>query len=186
MDTLGRALGWNGQSWIGPAPIDPGTGLTSVSCPSSTFCVAVDGDGDALTYNGTSWSAAHVDSTGSSLQSVSCASSTSFCAAGDWDGNVYTFNGDVLDARPRAIDAAGGGISSMSCPASDVLRRHRLERRPGQLERGQVDGQGERSTPTRAGGLMSLSCQSATWCMAVDGSGDYLTWNGVKPGPARS
>jgi hypothetical protein len=30
--------------------------LTSVSCPSADFCVAVDGEGNALTYNGSSWS----------------------------------------------------------------------------------------------------------------------------------
>jgi hypothetical protein len=32
-------------------------GLDSVSCPSQSFCAAVDSDGRFVTFNGTSWSA---------------------------------------------------------------------------------------------------------------------------------
>lgn len=35
--------------------VDPGHGLDSVSCPSSTSCVAVDDGGRAFTYDGSSW-----------------------------------------------------------------------------------------------------------------------------------
>jgi hypothetical protein len=42
---------------LGGGSVDPGGGgLTSVSCSSTNFCVAVDGDGNALTYNGAGWS----------------------------------------------------------------------------------------------------------------------------------
>ncbi|MHB8263594.1 MAG: hypothetical protein ACYDGY_07590, partial [Acidimicrobiales bacterium] len=39
--------------WGSPSPVDQsGGGITSVSCPASTFCMAVDGNGDAMTWNG--------------------------------------------------------------------------------------------------------------------------------------
>ena len=77
-----------GPSWSQPALIDAnGGGLTSVSCPSSSFCVAVGG-GDALTWNGTSWSQpVPIDPNGYGHTSVSCPSS-SFCVAVDSNGNA--------------------------------------------------------------------------------------------------
>jgi hypothetical protein len=50
VDQQGNALTWNGSTWSAPLDIDPGFSLTSVSCTSSTFCVAVDDDGNAPTY----------------------------------------------------------------------------------------------------------------------------------------
>ena len=35
-------------SWSGPVTIDSANALSSVSCPSESLCVAVDGDGNAL------------------------------------------------------------------------------------------------------------------------------------------
>ncbi len=81
---------YNGKSWSAPTKVG-GQGrlpLSSVSCPSATFCVVVgnngSGGGYALTYNGTSWAGRTVDTgyTGEfrGLNSVSCPS-TSFCEA---------------------------------------------------------------------------------------------------------
>jgi hypothetical protein len=62
--------------------------LSSVSCPTRTFCVAVDLDGDAFAYNGKAWSSgANIDplnqtSNPDGLGSVSC-TTTTFCAAVD-------------------------------------------------------------------------------------------------------
>ena len=65
----------------------------SVSCPSATFCAAVDGVGNALIYNGSSWSSpSDIDAIMSTLRSVSCPSTT-FCVAVDPVGNVFTYNG---------------------------------------------------------------------------------------------
>jgi hypothetical protein len=119
----GYALTYSGTSWSGGtniAPNPPGTcsisceheGLTSVSCPSATFCAAVDYDGDALTYNGTSWSApTHI---GGDEDGVSCPSAT-FCAA---VGPEYalTYNGTSWSA-PTHI---GGGLESVSCPSTTL------------------------------------------------------------------
>jgi hypothetical protein len=61
-----------------------------VSCPSTSFCVAVSFAGNAVTYNGISWSAPATIDPGNELDTVSCFSS-SFCAAVDDQGNALFF-----------------------------------------------------------------------------------------------
>ena len=39
--------------------VDPGGGLDSISCPSTTFCLASDEGGSVIMWNGTTWSAPH-------------------------------------------------------------------------------------------------------------------------------
>jgi hypothetical protein len=43
VDSGGSASIFNGSTWSSPTTIDDG-GLSSVSCPTASFCVAVDGD----------------------------------------------------------------------------------------------------------------------------------------------
>ena len=69
----------------------PGHGLYSVSCPTATFCAAVDYSGNVLTYNGSLWSSPQSIDAGHSLYSVSC-SSASFCAAVDYSGYTFTYS----------------------------------------------------------------------------------------------
>ncbi len=104
------------SSWSAPVAIDGADTLTSVSCPSASFCVAVDDSGNALTFNGSSWSAPtsidmHV------LYSVSC-TSASFCAAVDLGGNALTFNGSSWSA-PTNIN--GHYLVSVSCTSTFIL-----------------------------------------------------------------
>jgi hypothetical protein len=105
----GGVATFNGSSWSA-APISIDTApLASVSCPSSSFCVAVDYSGNALTFNGSSWSApASIDPAG--LLSVSC-TTASFCVAvGD---NALTFNGSSWSA-PASIDGVNS-LVAVSC-----------------------------------------------------------------------
>ena len=38
--------------WSAPVSIDPGSvAVVSVSCPTTTFCIAGDGGGNAITYS---------------------------------------------------------------------------------------------------------------------------------------
>jgi Subtilase family/Peptidase inhibitor I9 len=87
---------WNGTSWSqqsAPAPSEGSAqkALQSVSCASSTSCVAVGtaaGKPFAESWNGTSWSILTAPNPSgakeASLESVSCASSTSCMAAGSF------------------------------------------------------------------------------------------------------
>ena len=50
-------MSWNGSAWSPPVPVIPAatdyTGIgTSVSCPSTQFCMVMNGDGDYATYSG--------------------------------------------------------------------------------------------------------------------------------------
>jgi hypothetical protein len=73
-----------------------------VSCPSASFCVAVDAYGNGVTFNGSSWTApANIDAT-NGLTSVSCPSA-SFCVAVDGAGNALTFNGSAWAAPANIL-----------------------------------------------------------------------------------
>ena len=112
--------------------------ITSVTCPSSTFCVAggnfqdSSGNGQAFVsvWNGTTWTdsrvAASLNNGGfASITSVSCSSST-FCVAGDSSGNgqafVSVWNGTTwTDSQVAAAlyTGLGAGITSVSCSSSN-------------------------------------------------------------------
>jgi alpha-tubulin suppressor-like RCC1 family protein len=162
-----------GLVWAGPTAVDSGHSLTSVSCPTSNFCGAVDSRGDFLTYNGSAWSSPSVVAPGNSLTGVSCTSS-SFCAAVDNQGNEYTYNGSVWSA-PTAND---GYVTSVSCVSSSFCIA--------------VGGYGNEtlyngtswSAPTQvdtesSDDLYSVSCVSPSFCAAVDVSGHALAYNGT-------
>jgi hypothetical protein len=87
-----NVFSYDGSTWSGADSIDPndanGTGLNTVSCPTTTFCATVDAIGNVLTFNGTSWSAPQSIDGDTQLTSVSCPSS-SFCIAVDNDGNAF-------------------------------------------------------------------------------------------------
>ena len=116
----GNALIYNGSSWTAPASIDGSLGLNSVSCPSSSFCMAVDFSGNALAYNGSVWTAPALVGGTHSLGSVSCPSS-SFCAALDFTGLAITYDGSSWAAP-------------VVSPTSDSLVMSLPVSRPGQKQ----------------------------------------------------
>src|ERR1700683_2343991 len=90
-DGLEAAVSCPALGWAAPKHVST-CGLNAVSCPSASFCVAVDNMGYVMTYNGTSWSApADIDGT-RPMRALSCVSS-SFCVTGDSMGDVLTYNG---------------------------------------------------------------------------------------------
>jgi hypothetical protein len=127
-----------GPTWGPPQNIDPVSAdiagitvnsvpLSVVSCPTTSFCMAIDSDDPIVgtstrfaAFNGAGWSTpVHVTSEFGGvpfeLTSVSCTSS-SFCIAvddvGDWfkyDGSSWTDAGDVLGAQGPT-----GGVSCAS------------------------------------------------------------------------
>jgi hypothetical protein len=158
--------------WSAPIPVDSSP-LVSVSCPSDSFCVAVDSAGNALTFDGAGWSApSRIDGT-VPLSSVSCPSA-SFCVAVDSAGNALTFDGTAWSA-PASIDPTHS-LTSVSCASASFCVA--------------VDNYGSAVTdrdgtawsapasidPTHS--LTSVSCASASFCVAVDNSGNAVTDTG--------
>jgi hypothetical protein len=160
-------------SWSTPARINS-TNLTSVSCPSTSFCVAVDWYGNYLTYNGSSWSAPASVGNEDYLTSVSCASA-SFCAAVDLSGHSLTYNGSSW-STPTLLDTLGEDqymysvscASSLFCVAVDTLGNAMTYNGISWGAPVHIDSRW----------LTAVSCPSVSFCMAADVGGRVLTYNG--------
>lgn len=101
-------------SWGTPVLVDASSPLQSVSCPTSSFCAAVDAHGQAVLYVSGSWTAPQRIDGGTQINSVSC-SSSSFCAAVDESGNVLYYNGSHWTAPQRIDRSAFPELTSVSC-----------------------------------------------------------------------
>ena len=150
-------------AWQPMAEVDrSGEGVTSVSCASSSFCVAVDKAGNALTYRGAAWGAPQaVDPEGLGLESVSCPSVT-FCAADDNSGNVLTYNGSDWSA-PQRVAPEFVGSSQVSCASASfcmlVTNAH---------DTVTYDGRSWATTKYELGSAPSaLACPSSSFCVGV-------------------
>lgn len=105
-------------------------GLSDVSCPSLTLCVAVDQSGYAVVSTkplSDVWrKSISIDSGGGGINSISCPT-TKLCVAVDNDGRVITTTdplGSAKDwARPVKIDSADGSdggqvaLTAVDCPS---------------------------------------------------------------------
>src|SRR6185437_6219129 len=133
---------WNGSSWsLQSAPNPPEGGATdamlSVSCVSSTSCVAVGKAGGkpvVQSWNGTSWSSAVLakpsGATTAALEGVSCISATACTAVGNflesgipralaetWNGSSWTQQ-SIPNPGEGAVDLRNVTcLSSSSCTA---------------------------------------------------------------------
>jgi hypothetical protein len=177
VDSDGNALTFVGSSWQVSMTSDDL--LESVSCPTVTYCAAVgydDPGGNVFTYDGASWSGPDLIDPGYKLHSVSCVS-PSFCAVGaavrviTYDGSTWSAP-DSIDQSNNQSSQSGFGLPSMSCFSNTFCAT--------------VDGNGNAftfdgtawSSPQSVDSgnqLNSISCPSATWCMAVNSLGDAIT-----------
>jgi RHS repeat-associated protein len=169
VDSSGYVAVLNGSTWT--ASQKDVYGFNAVSCATSTYCVAVDNEGQAHTYNGSSWSTATADSL-TALQAVSCPT-TSFCAAVDGGGNVVRYNGSTW-TKDSGADGSRA-LTGISCTSSSFC--------VAVDSAGYADfynGSGWSATNVdSATALNGVSCVSASLCVAVDASGDALTYNGT-------
>jgi hypothetical protein len=162
--------------WSAPGLVDPAVAPASVSCTSSSFCVAVGyagGDaGSAVIYNGSTWSEASVVDTSDGLSSVSCVSS-SFCMAMDGSGGALTYNGSTWSApTPTGTD-----LTKVSCVSSSFCVA------VGGSSQASVYSGGMWSALSSIGvSADSISCASEAFCVAVGssngGPGYAVTYDG--------
>jgi len=195
-DVSGHYMVYNGVGWSTPQEIDvapganyeagyTGADLDSISCVTTTFCVAVDTVGDELTWNGFSWTAyqpiVYGHETGFTVgiggnanngyeyTSVSC-TSTRFCVAIGGAGTVSVFNG-----YGWLIHAITPGIASVSCSSStfclavtqtgdDLTFNGAFWSVPHVFDSGN--------------GPQAVSCASSSFCLATDVKGNVLTFDG--------
>ena|GEM_PF-729541 len=147
-----------------------GNPLTSVSCPSSTFCVGVDNQGDAGVGNNGSISDSSIDS-GHSLNSVSCPE-VNFCVTVDNNGSAFFYNGSSW-VGPFTVNS-GADLVSVSCTAMFFCAA---------VEAGgntwiYNGSHWTEFVSTDGNSTASISCASSSFCVAVDTVADYYIYNG--------
>ncbi len=165
---------WPAMTFSAPVTVDAPAGwIGTVACVSSTFCMGIDlASGAAEHWDGTKWSAPVRIETGPYLDDgydihLSCVSA-SFCLAVDTSGNAFTYDGTSWSpAESIGLDAA-----TVSC-ASPTFCMAAAE---GQAT---VFNGSSWSTPvtvSAADQIVSVSCPSDSFCMAVSAVGIAYTY----------
>jgi hypothetical protein len=203
VDDQGYAIRFNGVSWSKPTPLHI-QAMTTVSCPSATFCVGGDVNGAVLVFRGGSWSRQKKLDPGSSgfldlfgisgITTVSCPNS-SFCMSGDVRGKVSTFDGNrwthSRPLEPRTLyrnDTIAGApaVVGVSCPNASFCGAATVAGRV-LIWNGASWSEPDLLTPNENLALQELvnlpvitgiSCASPTFCVAVTSSGDSYNYNG--------
>jgi hypothetical protein len=168
------------SAWSAPNSIE--NNLSSVSCPSANFCVAVSLVGDAFTYNGTNWSAPKLVYYKSllGLGAVSCASANFCVALGEENGVALTFNGTSWSAPKKIFLDGSQGV--VSCPSENFCVA--LETTNGDVltYNGTSWSAPKAIFPDGSQGYVSLSCPLTNDCVAlgVSGAGGFgVTYDGT-------
>jgi len=184
LDQQGNAFTFSHGTWGPPTLIhaEDGPGAGSVSCASTSFCVAVYRTA-AFTFNGSSWSEPQRIS--SSLRSVSCPAPGS-CVAADGAGRAFTLHGGSW--RAPTEDGISATQISCSSPSACVVVGFRGPYSQMSAAARMVDGVwqaphdfgGDGTVPT------AVSCTSPSFCMVTfnlwfvsSPNGMALHWNGT-------
>lgn len=193
------SAGWNGETWTTasvPIPADSlvGAGLQDISCPTTTFCVAVgsyttefeeftgiplETRATVEVWNGSAWSIQSVPQPAGearpALTGVSCTSATN-CVAVGTNRLVETWNGSkwTIQSTPNL---SAGHFTDVSCTASTACTAVGNIAKAGFAAR--WNGvEWSLQTSGLPGKLGSVSCGSATSCEAI-GATLARRWNGV-------
>ena len=151
-----------------PAFAKLGPTLAAISCPSASFCVAVDDAGRTLTFNGRRWSApARVDPAG--LVAVSCLSQR-FCVAVDATGEALAWSGARWSA-PRVLPG-GPQLVALSCVSGPWCMA--------------VDGAGSDAFVFQGGRWRDAGAGAAPGDLAVHGGSEPEVPSGVACSPSRA
>jgi hypothetical protein len=182
--------------------------MGSVSCPTTSFCMAVGTNAIenyseplAETFGGTSWTLRHPlrSQARAQFDGVSCVSATDCTAVGEVfasdesDSQLLAeqWNGRTWRVETTPTFSGGSTFTTVSCPStSTCFASGSRSGGKGFIERWQSGGKGWSATlisPSLWAGISGISCVSSTDCVAVgsgsltrDGSPQGLveTWNG--------
>jgi hypothetical protein len=179
-----------GAGWKDPIVVDHSSGATAaaftgISCPTTSFCAAVEAKGNAVLYQNGKWTtpqsidANTASNFNDSLGTVSCVSS-SFCVAGDDLDDVYTYNGSSWSAATQLNPSMTSDSVSfaVSCPTASFCLGV-----DGDLNYYTYNGsswsavQVVDASSLEGIGLTEVSCASSTFCVLAMGR-MTATYNG--------
>lgn len=175
------APGGGASAWSTPVVIDPLATeeytLTSISCPTTSFCQAVEFGGNAVLYSDGGWSPpVHLGSdTFGEFTAVSC-SSPSFCMALTTEGDTYSFDGSVWRGPNTQISRhVAVGFKALSCPADGWC----VAIAPGGNGFTYSNGSWDGPYVTGIyGSEIAVSCTAPGSCTATDNNGHVTTLGG--------
>ena len=157
-----------------------GSSIYGVSCPTPSFCAAVDESGAATFWDGSTWSKPAPASPDGTLNSVSCASAT-FCVALSsqlavaWNGRTWS--------APVAVGPAPtgptGGQYEVSCVSPEFCASVNTAGVASLFDgtawgRDAVVDDGTATKP-----VQNVSCASTKFCVVVSATG--LSWAWMVP-----
>ena len=162
----GYVYTYSGATWSAGEQIDFSGGLVGVDCPTSTFCMALDGSGATFRDKGGQWSSGPKMQLRYAVIGPSCTSS-SFCMAVDNGGNEYTFNKGRW-ASPRKIDpGVADFLTAVTCPSTSYCVA--LDDQSGRTF---IYSKNRWSVgPQLDDNASGLSCASTSFCIAVGNRG---------------
>ncbi len=169
-------------SWSAPTSFDPAFLGSAISCPTSSFCMAVDSGADASIYNGQVWTApqkiASVANGSPALDSVSCVSEHFCIAAGYRDAVIYD-NGTW--SEPQTIDPSNPwAYLKVSCASETFCTAVDLSgfawTYTGTWSSSEDVDKGP-YVAENAEGFNAVSCPTTTFCVAVDSQGQGFTYS---------
>jgi Divergent InlB B-repeat domain len=170
-----------------------GATLYSISCPSTSLCVAGDDDNHILTASNPTgtWTPTTItdpDNSGAAFIGLSCAS-TSLCVAVDGDGNVITSAAPTGGASNWTVTSVDPGnelsavsctdIPSVLCAATDTAGNVVTSTDPT----GGPSAWTLTNIDTLNTSLKAVSCATSSLCVVGDGAGNLITTQGPATGP---
>jgi len=173
--------------WSTRESFDPAFLGSAISCPTSSFCMAVDAGANASIYNGRTWSPPQKISsvtTGSpALDSISCVSEH-FCVAAGYRV-VVTYENGSWNA-PQTIDPSNTwAYLKVSCASETFCVAVDLSgfawKYTGTWSGAEDVDQGP-FVAQNAEGFNGVSCPTTTFCAAVDSQGQSFTYSNGKWG----
>lgn len=187
--TSGSSINWNGTRWSKPRSLFS-TNITSISCPSNKFCMAVDKKGKAAQWNGSNWSSSKsIASSSTYLNSVSCPTK-SFCmtsgaytkTSGHITGIVMEWNGSrwshIQSIIPNRIILNLSCLSTNFCMAVNDKINLTLIHFEGKSSI--FSWNGSKWSPPKSidsGKLiLAVSCPTTHYCKAVDEQGHVINF----------
>ncbi|MGD0196747.1 MAG: hypothetical protein ABSC56_02395 [Solirubrobacteraceae bacterium] len=176
-----NASAGSSSSWTTSAP--DANNLTSVSCPSTGFCFAVDSAGGAIfsTNSGASWSAAGAP--GHTLNEVSCVSSQ-FCVATDAANQILT---STAPESAGSWSVAAGGLNSftgVSCASNFTCVAVDSAGYAWASSDANAGPSTWSATQESASAINGVACSDQGMCIVADANGNvYASDNPAAPTP---
>jgi hypothetical protein len=162
--------------------IDGKTTITTVSCPTPTFCAAGDNNGDVITFNGSTWSAPLpvFPPADLGIDAISC--TASFCMALSYIGGYATSadSGGSWTAPALPPSSVGEGLWGVSCPTATWCMAETDDfGHLGLWESGTWSKSGPGFSLGQSSSPISCVALKSTYCLYVNNEEQYAYYDGT-------